>query len=202
MTAARSTVWHTKPSSRWPSRNSKALRSKRASVSVTSRLAIVHRTGELGIGEVAVAVAAAAVHRSAAFDACEYAIDEVKRRAPIWKKERLRRTVPASGKSTPDSPREHRRTLQRGRRAQSALPRYGTRRAVPRGVSIVAGHGYSSSKHNFDFLCGFLASHGFGVYNFDFPGHKLGASGGALARSRRLHRCNVGSRTVCARAWR
>jgi molybdopterin synthase catalytic subunit len=52
------------------------------------RLAIVHRTGELGIGDVAVAVAAAAVHRSAAFDACEYAIDEVKRRAPIWKKER------------------------------------------------------------------------------------------------------------------
>jgi pimeloyl-ACP methyl ester carboxylesterase len=50
----------------------------------------------------------------------------------------------------------------------------------PRGVSIVAGHGYSSSKHNLDFLCGFLASHGFGVYNIDFPGHKLGASGGAL----------------------
>ncbi len=50
----------------------------------------------------------------------------------------------------------------------------------PRGISIVAGHGYSSSKHNLDFLCGFLASHGFGVYNLDFPGHKLGASGGAL----------------------
>ncbi len=52
------------------------------------RVAIVHRTGELRIGEVAVAVAAAAVHRKAAFDACAYAIDEVKRRAPIWKKER------------------------------------------------------------------------------------------------------------------
>ncbi len=50
----------------------------------------------------------------------------------------------------------------------------------PRGISIVAGHGYSSSKHNLDFLCAFLASHGFGVYNLDFPGHKLGASGGAL----------------------
>ncbi len=45
---------------------------------------------------------------------------------------------------------------------------------------IVAGHGYSSSKHNLDFLCSFLASHGFAVYNFDFPGHKLGASGGIL----------------------
>lgn len=50
----------------------------------------------------------------------------------------------------------------------------------PRGVTIVAGHGYSSSKHNLDFLCGFLASHGFGVYSIDFPGHKLGSSGGAL----------------------
>ena len=55
---------------------------------------------------------------------------------------------------------------------------YEPRRA--RGVSLVAGHGYSSSKHNLDFLCGFLASHGFGIYSIDFPGHKLGASGGAL----------------------
>jgi fermentation-respiration switch protein FrsA (DUF1100 family) len=50
----------------------------------------------------------------------------------------------------------------------------------PRGVCIVAGHGYSSSKQNLDFLCGFLASHGFGVYSLDFPGHKLGSSGGEL----------------------
>jgi pimeloyl-ACP methyl ester carboxylesterase len=50
----------------------------------------------------------------------------------------------------------------------------------PRRVSIVAGHGYSSSKQNLDFLCSFLASHGFGVYSLDFPGHKLGASGGEL----------------------
>ena len=50
----------------------------------------------------------------------------------------------------------------------------------PRGVSIVVGHGYSSSKHNLDFLCGFLASHGFAIWSLDFPGHKLGASGGTL----------------------
>jgi pimeloyl-ACP methyl ester carboxylesterase len=50
----------------------------------------------------------------------------------------------------------------------------------PRNVWLVAGHGYSSSKHNLDFLCGFLASHGFGVASLDFPGHKLGASGGTL----------------------
>jgi molybdopterin synthase catalytic subunit len=52
------------------------------------RLAIVHRIGDLAVGEISVAVVAAAVHRAAAFDACEYAIDQLKRRAPIWKKER------------------------------------------------------------------------------------------------------------------
>lgn len=51
------------------------------------RLAIVHRAGRLNVGEIAVAVVAGSPHRGAAFDACEYAIDEVKSRAPIWKKE-------------------------------------------------------------------------------------------------------------------
>jgi molybdopterin synthase catalytic subunit len=51
-------------------------------------LAIVHRIGEIGVGEVSVAIVASAAHRDAAFDACRYAIDELKRRAPIWKKER------------------------------------------------------------------------------------------------------------------
>jgi alpha-beta hydrolase superfamily lysophospholipase len=50
----------------------------------------------------------------------------------------------------------------------------------PRNVTLVAGHGYSSSKHNLDFLCNFLASHGYAVFSLDFPGHKLGASGGTL----------------------
>ena len=50
----------------------------------------------------------------------------------------------------------------------------------PRDVTLVAGHGYSSSKQNLDLLCAFLASHGFTVYALDFPGHKLGASGGRL----------------------
>ncbi|MDQ2681045.1 MAG: lysophospholipase [Candidatus Eremiobacteraeota bacterium] len=49
-----------------------------------------------------------------------------------------------------------------------------------RRVSLVVGHGYSSSKHNLDVLCNFLASHGFAVYSLDFPGHKLGASCGRL----------------------
>lgn len=52
------------------------------------RLGIVHRVGELRVGEIAVAVCAASPHRAQAFDACRYAIDELKARASIWKKER------------------------------------------------------------------------------------------------------------------
>ncbi len=51
------------------------------------RLAIHHRTGTLRVGETAVAVAAAAAHRAPAFEACRAAIDRLKARAPIWKKE-------------------------------------------------------------------------------------------------------------------
>ena len=50
-------------------------------------IAVVHRIGELSAGEISVAVMAAATHRNAALDACRYVIDELKRRATIWKKE-------------------------------------------------------------------------------------------------------------------
>jgi molybdopterin synthase catalytic subunit len=53
------------------------------------RLAIVHRTGEVPLGEVSIAVVAVAPHRDAAFLAARYAIDETKARAPIWKAERF-----------------------------------------------------------------------------------------------------------------
>jgi molybdopterin synthase catalytic subunit len=52
-----------------------------------ARVAIVHRIGKLELGEASVAIAVAAPHRAQAFDACEFAIDELKRRVPIWKKE-------------------------------------------------------------------------------------------------------------------
>jgi molybdopterin synthase catalytic subunit len=51
-------------------------------------LAIVHRTGTVAVGEASVAICAAAPHRSAAFEAARYAIEELKARAPIWKSER------------------------------------------------------------------------------------------------------------------
>jgi molybdopterin synthase catalytic subunit len=52
-----------------------------------ARLAIVHRTGDVPLGEASVAVVAVSPHRDAAFDAARYAIDETKARAPIWKAE-------------------------------------------------------------------------------------------------------------------
>jgi pimeloyl-ACP methyl ester carboxylesterase len=67
-------------------------------------------------------------------------------------------------------------TTERGKNV--AVLDYEPRR--PRNVALVAGHGYSSSKHNLDMLCAFLAAQGFRVLSLDFPGHKLGASGGRL----------------------
>jgi molybdopterin synthase catalytic subunit len=51
------------------------------------RVAIAHRCGHLEVGELAVVIAAAAPHRAEAFAACRFAIDTLKERVPIWKKE-------------------------------------------------------------------------------------------------------------------
>jgi MoaE-MoaD fusion protein len=51
------------------------------------RVAVAHRLGRLEIGETSVSIAVSAPHRAAAFDACRYTIDTLKRSVPIWKKE-------------------------------------------------------------------------------------------------------------------
>lgn len=51
---------------------------------------VVHRVGELHLGEQIVFVAVASAHRGDAFRACEYIIDALKTRAPFWKRETLR----------------------------------------------------------------------------------------------------------------
>ena len=51
------------------------------------RVVACHRLGPLEVGEVSVAVAAAAPHRGDAFDACRACIDALKARLPVWKKE-------------------------------------------------------------------------------------------------------------------
>jgi len=50
-------------------------------------VAIAHRVGIVSIGEVSVAIAVSAPHRTAALDACKEAIDRLKETAPVWKKE-------------------------------------------------------------------------------------------------------------------
>lgn len=53
------------------------------------KAAVVHRTGMLHPGDVAVCVTVASDHRHAALEACGYIMDELKARAPIWKRESL-----------------------------------------------------------------------------------------------------------------
>jgi molybdopterin synthase catalytic subunit len=52
-----------------------------------AHIGMVHRTGRLDIGETSVVISVSAPHRRAAFEACEWAIRELKRTVPIWKKE-------------------------------------------------------------------------------------------------------------------
>jgi molybdopterin synthase catalytic subunit len=52
-----------------------------------THIGIVHRTGRTDIGETSVVISVSAPHRRAAFEACEWAIRELKRTVPIWKKE-------------------------------------------------------------------------------------------------------------------
>ncbi len=79
------------------------------------RIAILHRTGRVPLEETSVAVVVAAPHRGAAFEACRYAIDELKGRAPIWKSEQFldgsvwigqpARLGAAAGPAEPGTPR-------------------------------------------------------------------------------------------------
>lgn len=51
------------------------------------RFAVVHRTGPLELGDIAVAVAVSSAHRGPAFEAGQWIMDTIKQRTPIWKKE-------------------------------------------------------------------------------------------------------------------
>jgi molybdopterin synthase catalytic subunit len=53
------------------------------------RIAIEHRIGALGVGELALACAVSSAHRAEAFAACTRLVDEVKHRVPIWKQQRF-----------------------------------------------------------------------------------------------------------------
>ena len=57
-------------------------------ISTGAEVVAVHRIGDLSVGEVCVMIAVAHAHRGPAFDACRYVIEEIKKRVPIWKRER------------------------------------------------------------------------------------------------------------------
>jgi len=53
------------------------------------KAAILHRTGDLDVGEVSVVVACSTPHRAEAFEACRHGIERIKQEVPIWKQEHL-----------------------------------------------------------------------------------------------------------------
>jgi molybdopterin synthase catalytic subunit len=66
-------------------------------------VAIVHRLGRLLVGETSVLIVAASAHRGAAFEACQWVIDTLKKTVPIWKREQfVDGAVWADGEPFPD----------------------------------------------------------------------------------------------------
>jgi len=58
-----------------------------AGVLGTDRVAVVHRVGDLAVGEVSVAIAVSSPHRAQAYEGSRFIIEEIKKRLPVWKKE-------------------------------------------------------------------------------------------------------------------
>jgi molybdopterin synthase catalytic subunit len=64
-----------------------AIRSEAMSRFCLNAVEIVHRTGMLAVGDNILAIVCSAAHRDEAFSGCRYIIEELKKRAPLWKKE-------------------------------------------------------------------------------------------------------------------
>jgi molybdopterin synthase catalytic subunit len=90
----------------------RAIAAEAAARAGSDRIAVVHRTGELAIGEVSVAIAVSAPHRAAAYDASRYVIEQIKLRLPVWKHEHyadgaarwLEGVVPPAGQAREEAP--------------------------------------------------------------------------------------------------
>ena len=79
--------WPMKPTPRWRSRRWPSSRRRPARRWPVIELALVHRVGDLDLGEVSVVVAVSCPHRQDSFEACRWLIDTLKEVVPIWKKE-------------------------------------------------------------------------------------------------------------------
>jgi molybdopterin synthase catalytic subunit len=86
-------------------RELRAIAEETATRFATQAIAVEHRVGYLALGEVSIAIAASHARRGQAFDAARYAIEEIKRRVPIWKREHYadgsRRWVEAMAHAAP-----------------------------------------------------------------------------------------------------
>jgi molybdopterin synthase catalytic subunit len=91
-----------------------------------TRVGLVHRLGRLEIGEASVAVAIASPHRDEAFAACRYAIDTLKAKVPIWKKEHY-----ADGTAWLEGPGCASASAERQQPEPSRVEHHGARRAWP-----------------------------------------------------------------------
>lgn len=67
-----------------------AIAAEAAEILGTGDVAVLHRVGELDVGEVSVAIAVSSPHRAEAYEASRYVIEEIKKRLPVWKQERYR----------------------------------------------------------------------------------------------------------------
>ena len=84
---ARSCTSTTRPTTAWPRPRWRSIADELAGRHELTRIAITHRVGRVGIGETSVAIAVSAPHRADALAACRDAIDTLKERVPLWKKE-------------------------------------------------------------------------------------------------------------------
>jgi len=90
-TGARWFAWNMSATRAWPRKKWSRLRRKFLRAGRLSKIALSHRLGRVDIGEASVAIAVSSGHRHAAFEACHYAINQLKETVPIWKKRAVRR---------------------------------------------------------------------------------------------------------------
>lgn len=82
----------------------RAIATEAAGILGTDRIAVVHRVGELTVGECSAAIAVSSPHRDEAYRASRYVIEEIKKRLPVWKKERYTGGEEAWVAGTPPAP--------------------------------------------------------------------------------------------------
>ncbi len=101
----------------------------------TKAVKIVHRLGDLAVGDVSVAVAVSSAHRADAFEACRHAIEAIKHDVPMWKRERLSGGEEVWVEGSPLGARMGARG-RRGNRSTEVNPRKPSKREKTKSISL------------------------------------------------------------------